>query len=87
MSKDKVYTELLAIALTYDEKSPPKVVAKGKGEIATEIIKIAKDNNIPIHNNKELAAILSLLEIDDVIPKEAFLAVAKIIAYIYTKMK
>ncbi|CAL7962099.1 hypothetical protein MIDIC_410012 [Alphaproteobacteria bacterium] len=79
--------DLLAIAVKYEAEKPfpPKVVASGREMVAERIIAIAKESGVPIHQNKELAVILSLLEIGDVIPCEAFIAVAEIIAYIFHK--
>ena len=50
-----------AVALKYDIDidNAPKVVAKGKGEIAGNIIKIAQDNNIPIKKDEDLIELLS----------------------------
>ncbi len=75
----------LAIALGYDrDRDPsPKVVATGKDRMAEQIIKIAKENNIPIHEDKALAKILSVLELDSFIPFEAYIPVAEILSYIY----
>ncbi len=80
------YKALMAIALQYKrEFSAPKVVAKGKGEVAEKIIHIAKKNNIDIRRDPQLIAILSALEVDDYIPFEAYAAVSGILAYIYKK--
>ncbi len=74
-----------AVALGYDEKKDiaPKIVASGKGVIAEQIIEIAKINNIPIHQDADLAQVLSLLEINAYIPMEVYGTVAQILSYIY----
>jgi flagellar biosynthesis protein len=76
-----------AIALKYEmgKDEAPKVIAKGKGEVAAQIIKIAKENGIEIKEDKNLTEILSALEIDEFIPLEAYTAVAEILRYIYQK--
>lgn len=78
-------TELVAIALQYKlgQKSPPKIIAKGKGDLADQIISIAQEQGIKIEKNEELASILALLEIGETIPIETFAVVAEIISYIY----
>ncbi len=78
-----------AVALGYDEKKDdaPKVLASGKGIIAEQIIKIARDGNIPMHKDADLIEILSLLEIDESIPIEVYSVVAKIFTYIYEQNK
>jgi flagellar biosynthesis protein len=75
----------LAVALQYDKQKDmaPRVVASGQGTIAEQIIAIAKQHNIELHKDAELAQILSVLDIDSVIPVEAYAAVAEILAYIY----
>lgn len=85
MTFKNYYTTSSAIALKYDKekKDPPKVIASGKGEIAENIIRIAKKNNIPIHQNEELVDILEILEINSYIPLEAYSAVAEILSLIY----
>ena len=74
-----------AIALKYDmeKDSAPKLVAKGKGETATNIIKIAKDNNIPIKKDEDLVELLSQIDIDKEIPGSMYKAVAEIFSFIY----
>ena len=74
-----------AVALSYDDKqdSAPKVVAKGKGEIANNIIKIAKANDLPIRKDEDLVELLSKIDIDREVPPQMYKAVAEIFSYIY----
>lgn len=75
----------LAVALTYDrEKDPaPKLSAKGKGHLAESIIKIAREHGVEVREDADLALLLSKVDVDTVIPIEAYAAVAEILAYIY----
>lgn len=75
----------LAVALKYqqDLDDAPRVVAKGQKKIAEQIIAMAKENDIPIHEDADLVEILSVLDLDSYIPIEAYLAVAEILSYIY----
>jgi flagellar biosynthetic protein FlhB len=81
----------LAVALKYDQTSMavPKVVAKGADFIAENIKAIAKENNVPIINNKPLARVLyKMVDVDEVIPEQLYRAVAEVLAFIYNmKMK
>jgi len=81
---DKQFTQKAA-ALQYDHLSQnaPKVIAKGEGSIAKNIIKIAKDNNLPIKKDEDLVELLSKLDIDKEIPTEMYKAVAEIFSFIY----
>ncbi|MCW0234242.1 MAG: EscU/YscU/HrcU family type III secretion system export apparatus switch protein [Ferrovibrio sp.] len=74
-----------AVALRYnaDREEAPRVVATGEGHIAAQIVRIALDNGIIIHKDSDLVEILSKLDIDALIPIEAFAAVAEILSYIY----
>lgn len=74
-----------AAALKYDIDldNAPKVVAKGKGEIAGNIIKIAEENNIPIKKDEDLIELLSAIDIDKEIPPSMYKAVSEIFAFIY----
>ena len=45
----------LAVALHYDRKGAPRVVAKGKGSLGAKIIEVAKAHDIPIEENEVLA--------------------------------
>ena len=74
-----------AVALLYNPAADnaPRVIAKGKGEIAERIIDLALENGVKIHQDKTLVNILSLTELDQEIPVEALVAVAEILSYIY----
>jgi flagellar biosynthesis protein len=71
------------IALRYDGDSAPRVIAKGKGHIAEEILAIAQEHDIPLYEDPELIKLLAQLELGDEIPRSLYLAVAEIIAFAY----
>lgn len=76
----------IAVALAYDRlKTPaPVVVAKGAGAIARKIKEIAKENDVPIIEDKPLARLLfKTIPIEHSIPEELFRAIAEILAYVY----
>lgn len=77
-----------AVALMYDPKKVPApvVVAKGVDFVAFKIREVAKNNNIPIIENKPLArSLYKLVDIDNIIPQELYVAVAEILQYVYTQ--
>lgn len=82
--KQETYTPKAA-ALKYDidNDSAPKITAKGKGETANNIIKIARENNIPIKKDEDLVELLSQLDLDKEIPASMYKAVAEIFSFIY----
>ena len=74
-----------AIALKYDKETSvaPKVVAKGQGLIAENILNAALQNSVPVYQNKTLATMLMAVELDREIPPDLYKAVAEILAYVY----
>ena len=75
----------LAIAIKYEEgMHAPTILAKGAGHIAEKIRQIAKENDIPVIEEKPLAQTLfKTAEIGDFIPANLYRAVAEILAYVY----
>lgn len=79
----------LSIAISYvrDEMDAPKMVAKGADHLAFRIREIARENKIPVIENKPVARALYKLEIGESVPEDMFKAVAEILAYIYSVKK
>lgn len=82
MSEERKDPEL-AIALRYKGSGAPKVVAKGKGLIAEQIVSKAKEHKIPLKNDTGLAQLLSGVPLGDEIPRELYIAVAEVLAFAY----
>ena len=76
----------LAVALKYDQKkSAPCVVAKGAGLIAQRIREVARENNIPLVEDKPLAQVLyKVVKVEELIPENLYRSVAEILAYVYS---
>jgi len=73
-----------AIALAYSQTdAAPRVVAKGKGLIAEQIIARAKEHGVYVHESPELVALLTQLDIDESIPPQLYMAVAELLAWLY----
>ena len=76
-----------AIALHYDEEGSnnpvPEVTATGQNDIAQQIIELAKEHNIPIHEDADLAVLLSQLELYEKIPESLYQVVAEVLAFAY----
>ncbi|MBN2782317.1 MAG: EscU/YscU/HrcU family type III secretion system export apparatus switch protein [Campylobacterales bacterium] len=74
-----------AAALRYDAKkeNAPRVIAKGEGKTAESIIKIAKENNLPIKKDEDLIELLSKVELDKEVPEELYKAMAEVFAFLY----
>ena len=73
-----------ALAVIYKKNLPaPFILAKGKGELAERIIKIAEEKGIEIVRNQELTERLFYLETGDFIPEGCYEIIAEILAFIY----
>jgi len=74
-----------AAALTYDpvKPEPPQVVAVGRGHIAEEIVRVAKENGIALHEDPGLAEALACLDVSEYIPRELYAVVAEILSYVF----
>ena len=73
-----------AIALKYDGSHAPTLTAKGDEELAEEILRIARDYEVPIYENAELVKLLARMELGDSIPEELYRTIAEIIAFAWT---
>jgi flagellar biosynthesis protein len=74
-----------AVALDYERgvDDAPRIVATGKGAIAEQILQLAFAHGVKVRKDEDLIEVLSKLDVDSVIPLEAFAAVAEILAYVY----
>ena len=73
-----------AVALAYSTAdSAPRVVAKGRGLIAEEIVARAREHGVFVHESAELVALLMQVDLDARIPPQLYVAVAELLAWIY----
>ena len=74
-----------AVALSDESQNGkfPRVVARGSGTFAEQILEIAWSNNIKVREDADLAEVLTAIDVDSEIPIEAFAAVAEILSYVY----
>lgn len=72
-----------AVALNYDGETAPKVTASGINDVAEEIVRIAKENNVHLHDDPVLARMLATLDLGTEIPRELYLIIAEVIAFAY----
>lgn len=73
-----------AVALAYRQTdAAPRVVAKGRGLIAEEIIARAHEHGVYVHESPELVALLTQVDIDQHIPPQLYRAVAELLAWLY----
>ncbi|MBU1307977.1 MAG: EscU/YscU/HrcU family type III secretion system export apparatus switch protein [Gammaproteobacteria bacterium] len=72
-----------ATALQYEGKNAPTVTAKGHGELADEIVALAKEHGVLIHQDEELSKLLSQLQLGEQIPQQLYIVIAELIAFSY----
>ena len=74
-----------AAALRYDKEkeNAPRVIAKGEGKTAENIIKIAELHNLPIKKDEDLMELLSKVELDKEVPEALYKAVAEVFSFVY----
>lgn len=84
MSSGNESDKAVALRYTQEREKAPRVIATGKGKLAEKIIKIAKENDIHIHNDPDLVEMLSQLQPDQEIPPELYMVVAEILVFVYS---
>lgn len=73
-----------AVALAYaDGDNAPRVVARGQGLIAEQIISRAKDAGVFVHESKELVNLLMDVDLDREIPPVLYRVIAELLAWLY----
>lgn len=73
-----------AVALAYrGADAAPRVVAKGRGLIAEEIIARAKEHGVYVHESPDLVSLLMQVDLDQRIPPQLYVAVAELLAWLY----
>ena len=72
-----------AVALLYDKIDAPIVKAKGEGELAWDIIRVAQKHGVHVAEDPVLAETLSYLQLEEEIPDELYQSVAVILSLVY----
>lgn len=74
---------LRAIALQYDGDNAPTVTASGEGQLAEEILRLARENDIPLREDAMLTDLLKDLALGEEIPPVLYRVIAEVIAWAY----
>lgn len=72
-----------AVALQYEGFTAPRVTAKGEHLLAEEIVRLARENKIPVYEDSGLVQALAQVELGEEIPELLYMAIAEVIAFIY----
>jgi flagellar biosynthesis protein len=74
----------LAAALSYGQgDAAPRIVAKGYGLVADQIIARAREHGVFLHESKEMVSLLMQVDLDRDIPPALYRAVAELLAWLY----
>ena len=85
MSEETGHKQTSAAALRYRPPgdAAPKLIAKGRGDIAERILDLAREHKIPIREDPDLIAVLSQLDLDKEIPAELYKPIAEVLSFVY----
>lgn len=85
MKKENPESPKSAVSLQYKKgkNAAPKVTAKGQGWVAEKIIKMARENNIPIREDKDLLSLLSEMDVGQEVPESLYKVVAELLGWVY----
>lgn len=73
-----------AVAVQYQEgEDIPRILATGAGEIAKQILRLAQEHQIPIHQDETLTQLLAHLPEGAQISGEAYDLVAEVVCFLY----
>ncbi len=74
----------VAVALRYDAHDhAPRLVAKGRGEVAKAILTLAETHGVPITKDPDLASLLQQLHLQQEIPPELYRVIAELLVFLY----
>jgi flagellar biosynthesis protein len=73
-----------AVALRYlADDQAPRVVAKGQGILAEEVIRRAREAGVYVHQSRELVSMLMHIDLDRHIPPELYVVIAEILVWLH----
>jgi len=75
----------VAVALRYRQRTDlaPRVAARGYGPVAEKILRLAREFDVPIRRDEDLAGALARLDVGDFIPEELYAVIAEVLAWVY----
>ena len=73
----------MALGYNRQKDNAPRVLATGSGEVAKNIINLAKSHDIPIKEDADLIEVLSKVDLNEEVPPNLYKAVAEIFSFLY----
>lgn len=75
--------ERVAAALGWDGQGAPRILASARGADALTLMDRAREAGVPLHEDRELAALLAQIPVQTEIPPELYHVVAEVLAWIF----
>lgn len=66
-----------------DVSAPARIIAKGEGALADQILELAFANGVKVREDADLVEVLNAVDVDCDVPLHALAAVAEILTYVY----
>lgn len=82
MDKDAKLKEAAALRYSPEKGGAPTIVALGRGEVAERMLETAKNSDVPVYEDANLAHTLNALNIGDDIPPELYEVVAQVLVFV-----
>ncbi len=82
MNSNKPVQQAVALAYARGDFSP-RIIAKGRGVVAEQIIARANENKVFVHQSPELVNLLMRVDLDDNIPLALYRAIAEILVWLH----
>jgi flagellar biosynthesis protein len=73
----------LKAAPGHDVSAPARIIAKGDGTLADQILELAFANGVKVREDADLVEVLNAVDVDCDVPLHALAAVAEILTYVY----
>ena len=85
MTKNRYKKPQSAVALGYKRQKDqaPRLLAKGRGELARNIIEAARAHGVPVREDPLLVEALIGLDMYQEVPQELYQVIAEIFAFLY----
>ena len=73
----------VAVRYSQEQERAPRVLARGRNEVAERIMALAQEHGIPLHEDADLVRLLVVLDLDVEVPPALYRALAEVLAHVY----
>lgn len=83
MSDERKTADTAAAALTYSGNRTPIVSALGLNDQAEEILRLAREYEVPVYQDEDLVHILQQMNVGQAIPPDLYEWIARVLAFAF----